>query len=169
MTQIRFLVVILLIIAVSLVGGILFSFVIAVNPGLKNLADAEFIRAMKSINKEILNSLFYLCFFSPPALFVMVIYLQDNSLLLRRLMMAAFVLYLFMIVITATINVPLNQLLDAFDSKTSTAAELSKMRLLFEGKWVFWNKIRTALAVASLIILVSAQINFSVLKSVNQG
>ena len=148
-----FLVVIALIISVALISGLLFSFTIAVSPGLKHLSALEFLKAMKSINKEILNPLFLFCFFCPLLLFPLTIYFQQNDVSNRWLIIAGFLTYILVIGITATINVPLNNQLERFDLLNASQIELKEFRNVFEKRWTFWNNIRTVLSVLSLILL----------------
>ena len=153
MTKVSFLIVIVLMLTVALISGLLFSFTIAVSPGLKHLSDLEFIKAMKSINKEILNPLFLFCFFGPLLLFPLTIYFPQNDGSNRWLLIAGFLTYILVIGITATINVPLNNQLERFDLLNVSQFELTEFRNLFENRWTFWNNIRTVLSVVSLILL----------------
>jgi uncharacterized membrane protein len=142
-----------LMISVALISGILFSFTIAVSPGLKHQSDLEFLKAMKSINKEILNPPFLFCFFSPLLLFPLTIYLQENTGSNRWLLSAGFLSYILVIGITATINVPLNYQLERLDLLNTSQLELLEFRNVFENPWAYWNKIRTVLSVISIILL----------------
>lgn len=161
MLKLSFITTIALMIAVSLLSGLLFSFSIAVSPGLKYLSDIEFLKAMQSINKEILNALFFLCFFSPLLLFPLTIFFQQHSTSNRWLLILGFIAYFMVLLITATINVPLNNQLEKFDLLHANQLELSKMREIFENRWTFWNNIRTVLAVASLVFLVLSRVESS--------
>lgn len=146
-----------LMISVALISGLLFSFTIAVSPGLKHLSDLKFLKAMKNINKEILNPVFLFCFFSPLLLFSILIYNQQN----RWLPMAAFFSYILVIGITATINVPLNNQLEKFDLLNVSHTGFWEFRNVYEKRWTFWNNIRTLLSVISLILLTLSQFQTS--------
>lgn len=143
-----------LIVCVGLVSGLLFAFSIAVSPGLKHLSDIEFIKAIKAINQKIQNSLFFACFFSPLILFPVLIFTEQSLILNTWLLKVGFALYLLPFVITATVNVPLNNQLDRFDIHQATDREITEMRVRFENRWTLWNNVRTVLCTASLICLI---------------
>lgn len=155
--SVNFLVSWLLLISVALISGLLFSFTNAVSPGLKHLPDLEFLKAMKSINKEILNPLFLLCFFSPLLLFPAAISIQQNGGFNRWILITGFLTYLAVILITAAINVPLNNQLEKLDLFHVSYKELEVFRNRFEKQWTFWNAIRTILAIFSFLLIVSAK------------
>ncbi|TVR78594.1 MAG: DUF1772 domain-containing protein [Chitinophagaceae bacterium] len=150
-----------LMISVALISGLLFSFTIAVSPGLKHLSALEFLKAMKSINKEILSPLFLFCFFCPLLLFPLTIYFHQNDVSNRWLLIAGFLTYILVIGITATINVPLNNQLERFDLLNVSQIELTEFRNLFEKRWTFWNNIRAVLSVISLILITLWQFEMS--------
>ena len=153
MTKATFLIEIVLILAVALISGLLFSFTIAVSPGLKHLSDLDYLKAMKSINKEILNPVFLFCFFSPLLLFPLTIYYTEDGGSNRWLLIAGLFTYILVIGITATNNVPLNNQLERFDLLNVSQIELSGFRNVFEKRWTFWNNVRTVLSVLSSILL----------------
>lgn len=159
MIQVSFLALIVLIMSVALISGLLFSFTIAVSPGLKQLSDLEFLKAMKSINNEILNPLFLFCFLSPLLLFSIVIYFQQNDGSNRWLLIAGFLTYILVIGITAVINVPLNNQLERFDLLNVSQIELTEVRNVFEKRWTFWNNIRTIISSTSLILIILSQVD----------
>jgi uncharacterized membrane protein len=154
MMRINLFVAVPLMISVALISGLLFSFTIAVSPGLKHLSDFEFLKAMKNINKEILNPIFLFSFFSPLLLFLALIYSHQN----RGLLVVAFLAYLLVIAITATINVPLNNQLERIDLFNVNGTGLSEFRNVFESRWTFWNNVRTVLSVISLVLLTLSQL-----------
>jgi len=158
MIKVSFLIVIVLMLTVALVSGLLFSFTIAVSPGLKHLSDLEYLKAMKSINKEILNPLFLFCFFCPILLFPLTIYFTHDDGSIRWLLIAGFFTYILVIGITAGINVPLNNQLEKFDLLNVSQFELTEFRNLFENRWTIWNNIRTILSSISLIFVLLHQV-----------
>jgi uncharacterized membrane protein len=162
MNNVNLILIVVLITAISLISGIFFSFTIAVSPGLKKLSDIEFINSMKSINYEILNPLFYLSFFSPLILFPLIIYLHNKESNLLWLIISSFSMYIFILIITISINVPLNNQLESFDIVNSTNNEMIQLRNYFEDKWTLWNNNRTILGVISLILLILSQLKLEV-------
>ena len=161
MTKLNFITTIALIMCVALISGLFFSFSIAVSPGLKHVSDIEFIKTMKGINKEILNGLFFLCFFSPLLLFPFSIYLQQSISSRRWLLLLSGAAYFLVILITATINVPINNQLEKLDVLNANKGQLIEMRYLFENRWTYWNNIRTVLSTASLFFLIVYQFDRS--------
>lgn len=156
MIKLSFIVTIVLMISVSLIAGLFFSFSIAVCPGLKHLSDMEFLKAMKSINKEILNPLFLFCFFSPIVLFPL-LYFQQPIISNHWLLILGFLFYFLVIIITVVINVPLNNQLEKLNLLNASPKILLELRYLFENRWTFWNNIRTVLSTASLLFLILSQ------------
>ena len=150
---------ILLILAVcmSLTSGLLFSFSIAVSPGLKNLSDVEYIKAMKSINREIQNAIFFLSFFSPLIVFPLSIYMCHGRFSNSTLLIAGGIFYFIgVFAVTAFINVPLNNKLESFDLLYSDAKAIHQMRTAFESPWTFWNNVRTLMSISSLVFVLLA-------------
>lgn len=158
MIKVSFLIVIVLMLTVALISGLLFSFTIAVSPGLKHLSALEYLKAMKSINKEILNPLFLFCFFCPLLLFPLAIYFTQDDGSSRWLFIAGFFAYILVIGITAGINVPLNNQLEKFDLLNIGQFELTEFRNLFENRWTIWNNIRTILSSISLVFIILNQV-----------
>lgn len=154
MTKAYFFMVVVLMLTVTLISGLLFSFTIAVSPGLRNLSDLEFLKAMKCINKEILNPLFLFCFFAPLVLFPLTIFFLQNDATNRWLLIAGFLAYIVVIGITAGINVPLNNQLERLDLLNTSGKQLGIFRTIFESRWTFWNEVRTVSAIVSSILLI---------------
>lgn len=153
MTKATLLIVMVLILAVALISGLLFSFTIAVSPGLKHLSDFEYLKTMKSINKEILNPVFLFCFFFPLLLFPLTIYIQQHDGFHRWLLIAGFLTYCIVISITALVNVPLNNQLEMLDLRNTNEKQLETFRIIFENRWTFWNNVRTVSSLLSSIFL----------------
>jgi uncharacterized membrane protein len=153
MTKVNFVIVMILILAVALISGLLFSFTIAVSPGLKHLSDVEYLKTMKNINKEILNPVFLFCFLCPLLLFPLTIYIQQNDGFNRWLLVAGFLTYCIVIGITAFVNVPLNNQLERLNLLNTGGKQLETFRTLFENRWTFWNNVRTVSSLLSSIFL----------------
>jgi len=141
----------------ALVSGLLFSFSIAVSPGLKNLSDTEYIKAMKSINMEIQNAIFFLSFFGPLILFPLSIYMCHSRFSNSSLLIAGGIFYFIgVFAITAFINVPLNNEIESFDLLSSDSKAINQMRTIFENPWTFWNNVRTVSSIFSLVFTLLA-------------
>ena len=139
-------------ITTGLVAGLLFGFACAVMPGLSRVDDAAFVAVMQSINRRIRNGAFLLCFVGAPVLTVAALVLEvvgDGHDWLP--IVCAVVLTGVSYLITATVNVPLNNAVDA-----AGALDRSAVRAGFEGRWVRWNIARTLASAGAFGALVWA-------------
>jgi len=146
----------------SLVAGFLFAFATVAMPGIGTLNDRDFLHSFQVMDRVIQNN---------QPLFMLVWVGSVVSLLLstlvgfgrlagfdRTLLLIAIVVYLAGVQLpTLTVNVPLNNQLQALDLETLREDELAEARADFEPRWNRWNQIRTVLAtliVAILIVLI---------------
>lgn len=116
----------------ALIAGLFYAYSCSVVLGLGKLSDTEYLKAMQSINREILNPVFIL-------------------LLLATL---AYLIGVFGVTIVG--NVPLNDQLDKFDIVNSTKEGIKQMRDNFENRWNFLNNVRTVFSVISILLVVCA-------------
>lgn len=130
----------------GLVAGLFAAFGYAVMPGLRDVEDSAFVAAMQRINSAILNWVFLSLFLGGLALGGVA-----TGLLWFRgdagfeWAAGGFVLYLVMFGITAGVNVPLNNALEA------GGADVAALRRGFEAKWVRWNLVRAFASTASFL------------------
>jgi len=140
-------------ITAGLAAGLLYAFAVAVMPGLANVHDAAFVAVMQSINRSILNPWFLLTFLGAPVLAIAAViarYVTGGPGPWWPLISAT-ALALLSVLITAALNVPLNNALDAAGS-----TDAAGVREAFESRWVSWNKVRTVVSTASFGFLVLA-------------
>jgi uncharacterized membrane protein len=141
----------------ALIAGLFYSYSCSVNPGLKQLDDSGYLAAMQSINRAIINPLFFLSFmgtllFFPVSLFFNFTTWDSPKFLL---LLGAFVLYACgTFGVTIFGNVPLNEALDTFPLKTATLEEISRARRVFEIPWNNLHSIRTVASVISLLLVI---------------
>jgi uncharacterized membrane protein len=130
----------------GLAAGLLYGFACAVMPGLSHVGDAAFVSAMQSINSSIVNPLFLLTFLGAPLLTVGAIVGRLGTDIRTPWwpLVAALVLTVLSLLITATMNIPLNNTLDAAGSLDPAA-----VRDAFESRWVNWNIARTVASTAA--------------------
>lgn len=145
------------VVATCLMAGLFFAFTTGVMPALRRSDDRTFTEAMTKINADIVNGWFLLCFLGALALSVLaaLLHLTPGGRAALPWIIAGAVLYLAVIVITGTINVPLNNEL-AKTGHTASLTELATARHHFQNRWVAWNTARTLLNVASFACLVVA-------------
>lgn len=145
----------------SLVAGFLFAFASVVMPGIKRLNDREFIRAFQVIDGVIQNNqpIFVAVWVGSIVALVAAAGLGIGQLdgAKRLLLILAPLIYVLGVQLsTFTINVPLNNTLQALNVDAMNETALKAARQHFEPRWNQWNLIRTpfaSLASALLIVL----------------
>ncbi len=138
-------------------AGLFFAFSYSVTAGLGKLADAEYIRAFQSINREIQNPLFLACFVGILLLLPVSTYMHYGNPAVFKLLLAATIIYFCgTFAVTALGNIPLNNAIDVINIDTATAEQVTAQRTAFESKWNNLNLIRTASSALSLILAIVA-------------
>lgn len=137
----------------ALISGIFFGFSVAVNPGLHALSDGEYLRAMRSINRKILNPVFLLTFVGSAILIVLAAVMAAGEPGFWLLVTAAALYVVGLFFVTAGGNVPLNNRLEAFDADTAGEAALAEARGWFERPWNRLHTVRTLAGVAATILV----------------
>lgn len=143
----------------ALIAGLFYAYSCSVNPGLERLPDAQYLAAMQSINRAILNPVFFASFMG--ALVLLPIstwqhYGQPVSLRFWLLLVATILYGIAVFGVTALGNVPLNEALDTVTLSAATDSELVTVRTAFEQPWNRLHAIRTVAAVATLMLVVLA-------------
>ncbi|MGD1855005.1 MAG: DUF1772 domain-containing protein [Leptolyngbyaceae cyanobacterium] len=144
----------------SLVAGFLFAFATIVMPGIKTLNDREFIRAFQVIDGVIQNNqpLFVAVWMGSVVALVAAAGLGFGQLdgTQRLLLVAAPLVYILGVQLsTFTINVPLNNQLQALNVDAMDDVALKAARMDFEPGWNRWNLIRTPFAgLASVLLMI---------------
>jgi uncharacterized membrane protein len=144
----------------ALVAGLVFSFAVVVMPGIGSLDDRGFIRGFQVIDGVIQKNqpLFMLVWLGSivAVLASLVIGFRQLDGIERLLLIFAGALYLLFVHLpTFTINVPLNNKLQALDVDSADDASLGEARRDFESRWMLWNSIRTVCAsLASVLLMI---------------
>ena len=144
----------------SLTAGFVLAFALVVMPGIGNLDDREYLRAFQVIDGVIQKGqpIFMLVWIgSVVALLISTVlavwHLDGASRLL--LIFVALIYVLGVQLPTFTVNVPLNNKLQAMEVDALSETTRHAVRKDFEPRWVLWNSIRTVLAsLASLLLIV---------------
>lgn len=131
----------------GLMAGLYYAFVFAVMRGLARADDATFVTAMQRVNTAILNGWFFLAFMGSLVLSALAALLHLGEPALPWAV-AGFVLYAVGFATTMTVNVPLNNALDAAGSTDPSAT-----RSAFEAKWNRWNTFRLVASLAAFACL----------------
>lgn len=137
----------------GVMAGIYFTWTNAVMAGLDRLKPAEAIVAFRGMDTAIQNKVF-LTFFVLPVLSAPVagvLWLLDGQTSAAVAMFVATGAYLSGQVSTATVNVPMNNRLQAGDIPEDPAAA-TKLWTEFSGKWKRWNTFRTLGCLAGLAL-----------------
>jgi len=140
----------------GLVAGLMFAFSVSVMTALGRLPAAQGIAAMREINVAILNPAFALVFggttLSCLVLAAIAAFTLDRPG--ARWCLAGTLLFLIgVVVVTAVVNVPMNDALAAVDPAGETCAELWARYLT---QWSAWNHMRTLTACGATALLALA-------------
>jgi len=152
----------------ALIAGLFYSYSCSVNWGLGRLPDAGYLAAMQSINREILNPLFFLSFMGTLVLLPLNTWLQyghGTSVRFYLLLAATLIYAVGTFGVTIMGNVPLNNALDAFQISSASPDALRRQRELFERPWNALDTIRTvANAIALILVLLACIVKSETLK-----
>ncbi|MFJ1758094.1 DUF1772 domain-containing protein [Kitasatospora sp. NPDC088134] len=145
------------VLSAGLSAGLFYSYACSVMPGLARVDDRAFVAAMQRINVAVLNGWFLLSFLGALVLIAAAGLLQwrggDRTALLW--IGAAAVLYTVVLVVTAAVNVPLNDRLAAAGDPADLT-DPAAVRAAFEHTWVRWNLVRALSATAAFACLARA-------------
>ncbi|MFE3293015.1 DUF1772 domain-containing protein [Rhodococcus sp. NPDC059234] len=138
-------------ITAGLMAGLFAAFAYAVMPGLGRADAHTFVEAMQKINVAILNGWFMACFLGGLVLTVasLLLHLRSARSALPWIVVAL-VFYVAMLVITAAVNVPLNDQLAAAGEHIANAEQV---RAQFESRWVTWNIVRAVVSTIAFVAL----------------
>jgi uncharacterized membrane protein len=142
-------------IAVGLMAGVFWIYSNATMPGLRRTDDRTFVGAFQAIDRAIINPLFLATFLGALVLsgLAAVLHLFDDGEDVLPWTIAAFLLYLPVVVITMRINVPRNDEIKAAGEPDSIS-DLAEVRRRFdEDRWVRWNTVRAVASTAALACL----------------
>jgi uncharacterized membrane protein len=142
----------------ALVAGFVFAFAVVVMPGIRTLGDGEFLRAFQVMDRVIQNTqpVFMLVWIGSVVALVAAAALgfgqSDGTG--RVLVIAAVLVYLLGVQLpTATINIPLNNRVQALAIAEMDEKALEAARREFESRWNYWNSTRTVLASLVSVLL----------------
>ena len=140
----------------GLMAGVFFIFSNTVMSALARLQPPQGIAAMQSINRTILNPLFFVAFLGTAATSI----LLAISLLWRWqqpgavYILAGSLLYLVgAILVTIMFNVPMNEALETVETESVEAANLWTRYLT---NWTAWNHVRTVASFLGAVTFILA-------------
>ena len=127
-------------------------------PGLKNLKNAEFIRAFQEIDGIIQNNnpLFMLVWMGSVLSLIAAALIGFTELesLQRNFLLAATVLYIIGVQApTIVINIPRNNVIQTINADTANVTALQQARMDFEDGWNRSNQFRSVMSIIVTAIL----------------
>jgi uncharacterized membrane protein len=131
---------------VGLMAGVFGVYANAIMPGLRAADDRTFVGSFQSIDRAIVNPLFLGTFLGALVAsgLAAALHVPGGARSVLPWSLAAFVLYLFVVVSTMAVNVPLNDGIKAA-GYLEDVGDLGAVRARFdEGRWVRWNLARAA-------------------------
>lgn len=149
MTTVSDVVLVAALVAAGLLAGLFYAYACSVLPGLARGDDRTFVEAMRGINVAIVNPVFMLTFLGAPLLSFVAVFLHRGSPALPWVI-AGLVFLLATLVITGTLNIPLNNALD------SSGDDYAAARAQFETAWIRWNVLRALTSTAGFGCLIAA-------------
>lgn len=142
----------------AMVTGLLLGFLIVAMPGIGTLEDRAFLRAFQVMDEVIQDRQpWFMVLWAGSVVAVLgtaVVGIIELEGIDRALSVAAAVVYLLGVQLpTATINIPLNNLVQTLDLAAMDEPFVTTARADFEARWNRWNAIRTVLGMVSTLML----------------
>ncbi|MFY1675349.1 DUF1772 domain-containing protein [Plantactinospora sp. WMMB334] len=142
----------------GLVAGVFLLYAHTIMPGLGRTDDRTFVGAFQAIDRSIVNPWFLLCFFGALILTGVAgaLHLEESGRGRLPWIVAAFALYLIVMIITMAVNMPLNDAIKAAGDP-DRIADLAEVRRAFsEARWRTWNLVRVVLGTTAFGLLLVA-------------
>ena len=141
----------------GLMAGIFFTWSNAVKPGIGKLSDIEYLRALQSMNRVILNNAFRIIFLGSIIAVALVPVFYFNLYPKNIFWLFVFTLVIYWIGVfgvTVSGNIPLNEILDKTNLESITLEEIKTLRKSIELKWNHFNLIRSISSAITFILLI---------------
>lgn len=141
----------------GLMAGIFFTWSNAVKPGLGKLSDIEYLRALQSMNRVILNNAFKLIFLGAiiTVALVPVFYFNLYPKNIFWLFILTLIIYWVGVFgVTISGNIPLNEILDKTNLESISLEEIKALRTRIEVKWNNFNFIRSISSAITFLLLI---------------
>ena len=147
----------LAILLTGLMAGIFFTWSNAVKPGIGKLSDIEYLTALQSMNRVILNNAFKIIFLGAIIVVALVPVFYFNLYPKNIFWLFVFTLVIYWIGVfgvTVSGNIPLNEILDKTNLESITHEEIKTLRKSIELKWNNYNLIRCISSGITFILLI---------------
>ena len=155
--EIEIIILALAIFLTGLMAGIFFTWSNAVKPGIGKLGDIEYLRALQSMNRVILNNAFRIIFLGAIIAVALVPVFYFNLYPKNIFWLFVFTLVIYWIGVfgvTVSGNIPLNEILDKTNLESITSEEIKTLRKSIEVKWNNFNLIRCISSGITFILLI---------------
>lgn len=140
----------------ALIAGLFFTWSNAIMPGFRKLPAEDFLTVMQTCNRTILNPLFMICFLAPLILLPLKTYLEYKTGMTLKyylLLLASLFYIIGVFILTVWVHIPLNEMLDKLELKSTSQADLSTYKELFQQRWIPYNTLRAVNALISFLLL----------------
>ncbi|MDG1440910.1 MAG: DUF1772 domain-containing protein [Flavobacteriales bacterium] len=141
----------------GIMAGIFFTWSNAVKPGIGKLSDLEYLKALQSMNRVILNNTFKIIFggaiITTALLPAFYFNLYPNNVFWIFILIL-FTYWIGAFGVTVVGNIPLNELLDKTSLDSISLEEAKVLRTSIEVKWNNLNLIRSISSGVSFVLLV---------------
>jgi uncharacterized membrane protein len=130
----------------GLMAGIFFTWSNAIKPGIGKLNDLEYLRALQSMNRVILNKAFmgiFLGYIIAVALVPVFHFKLFPNSIFWMFVLALVTYWIGVFGTTAFGNIPLNEILDKVNLEPLNLEEITALRTRIEVKWNNLNLIRS--------------------------
>lgn len=147
----------------GLVAGLVFGFAVVIMPGIATLDDRAFLRAFQVMDRVIQRGqpLFGAVWLGSAvaALLALVMGFGHLAGTDRAVLLVASIGYLLGVQLpTVTINIPLNNEIQALDLDAADEDTCTRARTRFERRWNRWNSARTLVATAVTLAFLTVAI-----------
>lgn len=140
-------------VSMALGAGVFLLYAHAIMPGLGHTDDRTFVAAFQEIDKSVLNPWFIGFSFFGALVFGLLAAVLNRGRPPLRWILLALALHLVVVVLTVSINVPLNDAIKAAGDP-DRIPDLAAVRAAFdEAKWRTWNVVRTVLDLVAFVSL----------------
>ena len=141
----------------GLMAGIFFTWSNAVKPGIGKLNDIDYLSALQSMNRVILNSLFLIVFIGTIISVALVPVFHFHFYpknIFWLLILIVIIYWVGVFSVTVFGNIPLNEILDKRNLSVMNPNDLSVLRDSIENRWNNFNLIRSISSALSFLLLI---------------
>jgi len=138
-------------------AGIFFTWSNAVKPGIGKLNDIDYLSALQSMNRVILNSLFLIVFIGTIISVALVPVFHFHFYpknIFWLLILIVIIYWVGVFFVTVFGNIPLNEILDKRNLSVMNPNDLSLLRDSIENRWNNFNLIRSISSALSFLLLI---------------